>query len=137
MLAARGATLLLLGAYPAIVPAVCTGHQNAAKMANCVKGSANALSERSQDGRTRSPVTRGDLSGRAAAFAASHEGRVRFLSLAPFFCSAPFSSKSKCTTFLPGTTVMAHTGTDHINRAGSMYLWPFLCAAFRGWGFFE
>ena len=133
MLAARGATFLLLGDYPGI-KTVCSG-SNAASLASCVNGEANALSQRSVDGRTKNPVTRGDLSGTAAAFAASHEG-VRFMSLAPFFCSSPFSADSKCTTFLPGTTVMAHMD-DHINRAGAMYLWPFFCSIFRGWGFFD
>ena len=67
---------------------------------------------------------------------ASDAARVHFFSLAPLFCSEPFSVTSSCRSVVPGTNVPAFVDASHINAAGSMSLWPFACSAFRLFGFF-
>lgn len=38
---------------------------------------------------------------------------------------------------VPGTLATGYLDTDHLSTWGSMYLWPYVCAAFDEWGFFD
>jgi len=67
---------------------------------------------------------------------ASGKPDVYCLSFAPLFCSVPFSALSVCNPAVPGTSLSSLLDGSHLSALGSMYLWPFACAAFRQFGFF-
>eukprot|EP00966_Prymnesium_polylepis_P206147 4776617-Prymnesium_polylepis.1 len=39
-------------------------------------------------------------------------------------------------SLVPGTRTRGYTDKDHLNEHGALYLAPYICAAFDGWGFF-
>ena len=38
---------------------------------------------------------------------------------------------------VPGTTTNGYMDEHHLTTEGGLYLWPYLCAAFDDWGFFD
>ena len=45
---------------------------------------------------------------------------------AGLFCSGGF-----CGPLIPGTQTMGYADNSHLTRAGSLYMWPFLCTFLR------
>lgn len=126
MLAARGATLLLLGSIPILArePALCrpgNWNWNAAKACETEYEPARRLYHGSDVRHAWA---------RAEAFASSRPG-VQYLQLFDYFCAPHVGA---CGAVVPGTSVPAYDNQVHLSRSGSMYLGPLICAAMTRWG---
>jgi len=54
----------------------------------------------------------------------AHPGQIYFFDLYPLLCN---DDSKHCTLYLPGTHVVAYKDTLHVNYEGSISLWPFIC----------
>ena len=66
---------------------------------------------------------------------AAEFGNVFYLSLGEFFCTGS-ASNAVCGAHVPGTDVVAYEDEGHLKLIGNVYLSPYLCSAFRGFGFY-
>ena len=64
---------------------------------------------------------------------ASADAGVYYMSTYGLFCD-PARSSDGCGAVVPGTSTFAYADENHLNVAGSLYLWPHLCAFFRSNG---
>jgi len=62
---------------------------------------------------------------------------VYFLSFRELWCSTSDSATASCGPNIPGTNAVGYADGSHLNRAGAVYLWPYLCSAFSRFGFFR
>lgn len=120
MLSERGASLLLLEDYVKPASVFCSRWKT--QRAECVVSPTQHLLS---------------LTAAGSRFAREHAG-VYAWSLAPLFCSEPFTHSSRCSTFVPASRPRAgFIDGSHLNAVGSKYLWPFACATFESFGFFS
>jgi len=61
---------------------------------------------------------------------------AHFISVLPHFCNGELHENAlvNCSRHVPGTQVMAYVDEWHLNTAGSISLWPFLCNAISNAG---
>ena len=57
--------------------------------------------------------------------------------LSALLCTAEPGGNRRCGALVPGTNTMAYYNLDHLMRAGSMYLWPYLCSFLGRRAFFS
>ena len=116
----RGANLLLIGDTPKIaeVPWLCPPEWKC----------QTAYASIAASGAVQREVE-------AKRFAYRHTD-VFFLSTWDLFCDTAGGGARSCGSLVPGTAFRSRWDNTHLNRAGSMYLWPYLCAAFEDRGLF-
>jgi hypothetical protein len=69
----------------------------------------------------------------------SHHTSLRYMSLLPLFCdgetefitlfktNSTKSLRGRCSWNIPGTSIQAYSDSEHLNTAGSIYMWPYIC----------
>lgn len=67
------------------------------------------------------------------AFADEHHDVVHFFPQLDLW----LTPDGQGSNLIPGTRTNGYVDQGHVNRQGSLYLWPFLCDAFERWGFFD
>jgi hypothetical protein len=50
-----------------------------------------------------------------------------YLPIHHLFCNGA-APNDKCGVLIPGTTTVAYLDNNHLNSAGTSYLWPFVCS---------
>jgi len=72
----------------------------------------------------------------AVALARQNES-VFFLSMRDLLCNSSEASHAVCGPNLGKTYVVAYSDGHHYNKAGSLFLWPFICSAFESFSFYS
>jgi len=72
---------------------------------------------------------------RAVALA-RRNASVFALSARDLFCSTSDAASAECGPTLQPLPVVGYLDGDHLNKAGALFLWPYLCDAFERFGFF-
>jgi len=74
---------------------------------------------------------------RAVTFARQNRS-VFVISTRDLACNQSFEATSAvCGPNVLPTHIVAYIDSDHLNHAGSTFLWPYLCSAFERFGFFR
>jgi len=73
----------------------------------------------------------------AIAYTRARNSSVLFLSTRDLFCTTSEHMSAMCGPTIAGTNVVGYCDGAHLNLAGSMYLWPYLCSAFLRFGLFD
>ena len=67
---------------------------------------------------------------------ARRNASVFALSARDLFCSTSDAASAECGPTLQPLPVVGYLDGDHLNKAGALFLWPYLCDAFERFGFF-
>ena len=135
LVVSRGAKLVLIQDFPTIpaLPAMCTPTR--------FNPGAEATCERPYDGVVQTQGYDGEkvdlpIGALAEEFVSSRPDAFYFNQTQGLMCTST-SETGVCGYVVPGTHVPAYVDQAHLNLVGSLYLWPFFCAAFRQWGLFD
>jgi hypothetical protein len=123
------ANLLLLGEPPVVRnhPQICTPTQlNPTANEHCESRYGELYAA------GRGEWTMRAMDDVAQAFADAHPG-VFFFRAFSLFCTDT-TPDSTCGALVPGTPLVAYVDTEHIGRAGAVYIATFLCSAMHRWG---